>query len=127
MKRRKHETYADFVEALRCPLRFQIRLDPQGFQDIRTSHFARDADVSMFGNRNAGPGNNQCCSSRNIESLRPAAAGAARVDPPVVAVSGNRNATIAHRLSEAGKLLLGLPLGSERYQNSRDLSLSYPI
>jgi hypothetical protein len=44
-----------------------------------------------------------------------------------VAVSGNRNATIAHRVSEAGKLLLGLSLGSERHQNGRDLRLSYPI
>jgi hypothetical protein len=32
---------------------FRIRLYPKGFQNIRAAHSARDADISVLGNRHA--------------------------------------------------------------------------
>src|SRR5215831_18556281 len=120
MKGRKHETYADFVEALLRTPGIQIRLDSEAPQNIRTANLARDSDIAVLGNRNASRRNDNSGRGGNVERLCPAASGSTSIYAPFMPIRCNWNAPASHHLREAGQLLFSLPLRGKRHQHRRD-------
>ena len=119
MRRRKHEAKARFGDTVRDGIGWNVELDAQRQQNIRSSGLGRQRPVAVLGHFKAGTRRHEGGTGRNIIRARGIATGADDVDGPGRCFHPQH--FLAHDFDRPGNFVYRLTAHPERHQQPADL------